>query len=97
MAKNKRIKLTATIFPALLIALGVLYIFQIVQLTEAGHTIGQKQESIDGLKKETASMELTLSENRNLNNFEDRIKEKGYNEVIKIDYLTIPSNALASK
>ncbi|MFA5013758.1 MAG: hypothetical protein WC520_04355 [Candidatus Paceibacterota bacterium] len=95
MAKKRKIKTSAVLFTLLGILAGF-YIFQIIQLTQSGYQIEIQQKQITALKKETAGLKLSLSSNRNLGNFENRIKEQGYNKVDKIDYLVIPSDAIAS-
>jgi cell division protein FtsL len=97
MTKKRKIKNILSALPVAVIILTGFYIFQIVQLTQYGYDINAKEGQITTLKQQNADLQLSLSQGKNLLNFEDKIIQEGYNKVDKIDYLTIPSDSVASK
>jgi cell division protein FtsL len=97
MTKKKKIKNIFSALPIAVIILTGFYIFQSVQLSQSTFNINQKENQISSLKKENADLQLSLSKGRNLVNFEDKIIAEGYNKIDQIDYLTIPSDVVASK
>lgn len=80
----------------LIIFLACFYIFQIVKLTEANYLIGQKESEVKQLKKDTAQLELSVSEDRNLSNFEAKVSEDGYQKINNVNYIVVSEASLAS-
>ncbi|MFA5009032.1 MAG: hypothetical protein WC534_00410 [Candidatus Paceibacterota bacterium] len=97
MAKKRKIKNIFNLLPIMVVVSACFYIFQIAQLTQSGYLITEKEKEITSLKKETATLQLNISQSKNLVNFENRITEKGYDKIEKIDYLIIPNNSVATK
>ncbi|MFA5368693.1 MAG: hypothetical protein WC303_01635 [Candidatus Paceibacterota bacterium] len=97
MTKKKKNKNIFSALPIAVIALTGFYIFQSVELSQSTFNINVREDQISSLKKENADLQLSLSKGKNLLNFEERIIQEGYNKIDKIDYLTIPSDSLASK
>ncbi|MFA5178034.1 MAG: hypothetical protein WC427_00540 [Candidatus Paceibacterota bacterium] len=97
MAKKRKIKNIFSLLPILVIVSACFYVFQIAQSAQSEYLINEKEKEIALLKKETATLQLNISQSKNLVNFEDRITEKGYDKIEKIDYLIIPSNSVATK
>jgi|LAHU01.1.fsa_nt_gb hypothetical protein len=98
MAKRKiKIKNIINLLPVAVVALTCLYVFQIAELTQSKYTIGQTEQQITSLEKENSTLKLSVSQSKNLINFDDRMSQNGYNKVDKIDYLIIPNDSLASK
>lgn len=95
--KKKKFKNIIRLLPLMVVALICLYIFQIAELSQSGYSIDQKQKEIATLQKENATLQLSVSQSKNLVNFEDKITQSGYNKIDKIDYLIIPSESVATK
>jgi len=73
------------------------YIFQVVKLTEAGYLRGEKETSINELKKETAELKLSVSKETNLQNIEAKVLESGYQKVSQLDYIVVSEASVAVK
>lgn len=95
--KKTKIKKIFNLLPCMVLVLSGFYIFQFIELTQAEYNIGQHEEQVASLKKENAVLQLSLSQNKHLVNFENKITENGYNKIDKIDYLIISDDSLASK
>ena len=81
---------------AMILLLACFYVFQIVKLTETNYVIGQKEDQVKELKKETAQLELTVSKDRSLVNFEDKVAQEGYEKINNINYIVASASSLAS-
>ncbi len=81
---------------ALIMLFACFYIFQIVKLTETNYLIGQKENQVKELKKETAQLQLSVSRNSNLNNFEAKVSEEGYQKINNVNYIVVSEASLAS-
>lgn len=95
--KKIKFKNITNLLPVVVIALSCLYVFQIAELTQSDYNITQTEQKISALKKENSSLQLSVSQSKNLVNFEQEITQNGYNKIDKIEYLVIPNDALASK
>lgn len=95
--KKRKFKNIINLLPVMVVILSALYIFQIAEFTQSEYNIGQREKEIATLKKENVTLQLSVSQSKNLVNFEDKITQSGYNKVDRIDYLIIPSDSLASK
>lgn len=90
----KRRKLTVSLI-CFLLMLVAFYVFQIVQLTQNSYLISAYQEEIEELKKNNGSLRLSLSQDSHFANFEQELKDQGYEEIESIDYLVVSPNAVA--
>lgn len=95
--KKIKFKNITNLLPVAVIALSCLYIFQIAELTQSDYNITQTEQKILTLKKENSTLQLSVSQSKNLVNFEQEVTQSGYNKIDKIDYLIIPNDALAAK
>jgi len=73
------------------------YVFQVVKLTEAGYERGEKTTAINQLKKDTAELKLSVSQQGNLENIEERVAESGYQKVSSLDYIVVSEASVAVK
>ncbi|MFA5087060.1 MAG: hypothetical protein WC470_02045 [Candidatus Paceibacterota bacterium] len=96
-AKKRKFKNIISLLPVMVVILSALYVFQIAEFTQSEYNISQREKEIATLKKENSTLQLSVSQSKNLVNFEDKITQSGYNKVDRIDYLIIPSDSLASK
>ncbi|MFA5228526.1 MAG: hypothetical protein WC446_02090 [Candidatus Paceibacterota bacterium] len=80
-------------------ALVVFYFFQVVKISETGYLMGKKMTTIENLKKENAELKLSISQQRNLKNAEEKIIEEGFQKVSisTRNYIVIPEVSLAKK
>jgi len=79
-----------------IVALTGFYVFQISEMSRVSYLASSKQSEIDSLKKENSGLKLSISKSKNLISIEDRIKDKGYDKVGKINYMIAPSNTVAA-
>lgn len=87
---NKKL-LSGTLIIGLFLLFGFA-IFQMMNLSELKYSISSAEESNNNLEKQISSLKVDLSENVNLNNFEEKILEEGYEQIGKIDYILVSSN-----
>ena len=80
----------------MILILACFYVFQIVKLTEMNYLVGQKESQEQELKKETAQLEISVSESSNLSNFESKITEEGYQKISSINYIVVSEASVAS-
>lgn len=81
---------------ALIALLDCFYVFQIVKLTESNYLIGQKENQVKELKKETSQLELAVSRDRSLSNFEEKVAAQGFEKITDINYIVASTASLAS-
>ncbi|MDD5639520.1 MAG: hypothetical protein PHR47_01790 [Candidatus Pacebacteria bacterium] len=79
-----------------IISLTGLYVFQISEMSRVSYLASSKEIEIDSLKKENSGLKLSISKNKNLMSVEERIKEKGYDKVGKINYMIVSGNTVAT-
>jgi hypothetical protein len=79
------------------LALVCFYVFQVVKLTESGYIKGEKETSIQQLKKDVAELKLSVSKDRNLINIEERVAQEGFEKVNKVNYIVVSDASVASK
>jgi hypothetical protein len=79
------------------LALVCFYVFQVVKLTESGYIKGERETTIKELKKEVASLRLSVSKDRNLVNIEEKVLEEGFEKVSKLNYIVVSEASVASK
>ena len=58
--KKRKFKNIINLLPAMFVLLSGLYVFQIVDCTQSEYSIGQTQKQIATLKKENATLQLSL-------------------------------------
>ena len=90
--KNQKILLSA-----LIILLSAVYVAQVIELGKINFFLGRQQKEAASLKEESAGLKLAVSRGGNLNNLENRIKEQGYLEMGKVDFLVISASSVAVK
>ncbi len=79
------------------LALVCFYVFQVVKLTESGYIKGERETTIKELKREVASLKVSVSKDRNLVNIEEKVLEEGFEKVSKLNYIIVPEASVASK
>ncbi len=67
-------------------------IYQTVDVSEKRYSIGLIQNENNSIQKEITELKVSLSQNSALNNFEDKILEKGSEQIGKLDYILVSSN-----
>lgn len=67
-------------------------IYQTVDVSEKSYSIGLIQNENNSIQKEITELKVSLSQNSALNNFEDKILEKGFEQIGKLDYILVSSN-----
>jgi len=98
--RNKRKK--NLILVSVLFSLSLLtffYLFQVVKMSETAYQIGKNNTTIDYLKKENANLKLSISQQKNLKNAEEKIIGEGFLKVSAStrNYIVIPEISLAKK
>lgn len=80
-------------------ALTVFYFFQVIKMSETGYLMGKNITTIENLKKENSELKLSISQQRNLKNAEEKIIEEGFQKVSAStrNYIIIPEISLAKK
>lgn len=80
-------------------ALTTFYFFQIIKISETAYSIGKNINKIESLKKENAELKLSISQQRNLKNAEEKISEKGFQKISTNtrNYIIVPEISLAKK
>jgi len=96
IAKNDSQRFFTIIVMAAL-ALVCFYVFQVVKLTESGYIKGEKETSIQQLKKDVAEMKLSVSKDRNLINIEEKVAQEGFEKISKVNYIVVSDASVASK
>ncbi len=86
-----------TIIVMVALALVCFYVFQVVKLTESGYIKGEKETSIQQLKKDVAELKLSVSKDRNLINIEEKVAQEGFEKVSKVNYIVVSDASVASK
>jgi len=94
MSKRKNQKI---LLSALIIFLSIIYVVQVIELGKINFFLGRQQKEAASLKEESASLKLAVSRGGSLNNLENRIKEQGYLEMGKVDFLVISASSVAVK
>ncbi len=69
-----------------------LTVYELTDVTEKSYSITTLQTENKEIKKEIAGLKVSLSQSTSLNNFEDKIKEKGFEEISKLEYILVSSN-----
>lgn len=69
-----------------------LTVYELTDVTEKSYSITTIQTENKEIKKEIAGLKVSLSQSTSLNNFEDKIKEKGFEEISKLEYILVSSN-----
>ncbi|MGI6340974.1 MAG: hypothetical protein ACOX0B_02070 [Minisyncoccales bacterium] len=69
-----------------------LTIYELVDVSEKSYSIGAVQSENKSIKKEIAGLKVSLSQSTSLNNFEDKITEKGFEQIGKFEYIIVSSN-----
>ena len=69
-----------------------LTVYELTDDTEKSYSITTLQTENKEIKKEIAGLKVSLSQSTSLNNFEDKIKEKGFEEISKLEYILVSSN-----
>lgn len=90
---SQRFFLASTI---LILSLACFYVFQIVKLTEANYLMGSKETDEKLLKQDIAKLELSVTKDRSLKNFEARASEEGYQKISNINYIVVTEASVAS-
>jgi len=99
MATKKKNNRSGLFFFSIIATIAILSGFYIYQISELSHTsyLASKTESeIKELKKENSGLKLSISKNKNLITLEEKVKEQGYEQVNKVNYMVIKDNNLAS-
>lgn len=80
-------------------ALSIFYIFQIIKIYETAYINGKNIVTINNFKKENAELKLSISQQKNLKNAEEKIIEEGFQKVSTStrNYIIIPEISLAKK
>jgi len=98
--RNKRKK--NLVLVSILFSLSLLtffYLFQVIKMSETAYQIGKNITTINSLKKENANLNLSISQQKNLKNAEEKIIEEGFLKVSANtrNYIVIPEISLAKK
>ncbi|MCK9393849.1 MAG: hypothetical protein WCX30_02065 [Candidatus Paceibacterota bacterium] len=94
--KKNQTKLFFLLIIVVIVTLTGLYVFQISEMSRVSYLASNKEVEIDSLKKENSGLKLSISKNKNLVSVEERIKEKGYDKVGKINYMVVSGNTVAA-
>ena len=75
------------------------YLFQVIKMSETAYQIGQNITKIENLKKENANLKLSISQQKNLKDVEEKIIEEGFLKISENtrNYIIIPEMSLAKK
>ncbi len=90
MIKNKKL-----FYGLMLISFSILLglvTYEIVDVSEKSCLISNLQVENKDIEKEVSKLKVSLSQSTSLNNFEDKIKEQGFEEVSKLEYIIVSSN-----
>lgn len=94
--KKNQPKLFFCFIVTAIIVLTGFYVFQVSEMSRISYLVSSAQGEIDSLKKENSGLKLSISQNKNLMTVEDKIKEKGYDKVGKINYMVTPGDTVAT-
>ncbi|MDD4661768.1 MAG: hypothetical protein PHG24_00600 [Candidatus Pacebacteria bacterium] len=69
-----------------------LTIYEVTDVSTKSYSIGLIQSENKAIKKEIATLRVSLSQSTALDNFEDKILEQGFEQVGKFEYIMVSSN-----
>lgn len=69
-----------------------LTIFQITDVSSKSYSLGLIQDENKSIKKEIATLRVSLSQSTALDNFEEKILEEGFEQTTKFEYIMVSSN-----
>jgi len=95
--RKKNLVLVSILFSLSLLTF--FYLFQVIKMSETAYQIGQNIIKIENLKKENADLKLSISQQKNLKDVEEKIIEEGFLKVSENtrNYIIIPEMSLAKK
>jgi len=97
MTQKKKKKLLFAGMLSLIVFMSGIYVFQLIKLSEANYSLGQKERQLSSIEEENNNLKLAVSRSSNLNRVEDKVKELGYSKMGNIDFINIPSSSVAVK
>lgn len=97
MTQKKKKKLVFAGMLSLVIFMSGIYVFQLIKLSEANYSLGQREKELSSLEEENNNLKLAVSKSSNLNRVEDKVIELGYSKMGNIDFINIPSSSVAVK
>ena len=95
--RKKNLVLASILFSLSLLTF--FYLFQVIKMSETAYQIGQNITKIENLKKENANLKLSISQQKNLKDVEEKIIEEGFLKISEKtrNYIIIPEMSLAKK
>jgi len=89
---SRHTKLYAGLLLLFFSLLSGLVINQIIEVSSKSYSLGFSQEENKTIKKEIATLRVSLSKSTALDNFEEKILDQGFEQATKFEYIMVSSN-----